>query len=234
MKLKEIMERITAKELVEFRKRTNLTKKNFGFKLKTRPPKIKSEKAVSGGGHYWVFSTSSIHNGVKYKNKELLIPKIEELQLKLENSTIRNSKNMYQRNLDILVRFMDLDIDSIVPNEFKLLPIQNTQRILRFSNIPVFVSPNFIYSFSKNEEKNRLGALWIVPKLNGYNREELGVFCEILYRYLIENYSKEFIVDKESCKVLDTYSGRIISYLDLENGEIPFLLDATINELIKI
>ena len=73
------MEKITVKELVEFREKTSdKSKRNFAQKLKLRKPKEKVDGKKDGGGNYWSISNSCIQNVFKDKNEDYYDSKIEK------------------------------------------------------------------------------------------------------------------------------------------------------------
>jgi len=103
------MQKITIKELVDFRRKTTESgRKSFAHKLKTRRGKEKSEEDEnSGGGDYWVTSTSCIYNVFKHDKSDFYENKIAELATKLGAADDKRIKSMHQRNIDILNNFKD-------------------------------------------------------------------------------------------------------------------------------
>ncbi|MGU9937940.1 hypothetical protein ACNFNZ_05090 [Empedobacter brevis] len=228
------MEKIRIKELIDFRNRSEKSRKTFAHKLKNRKPKEKSENDTEGGGDYWVTSTSCIYNVGKSGNKDLYGEKIDELHSKYENSEDKRIKTMYQRNIEILTSFIDFDLEDLKPKvECKFESIPKQLKVIQVDNFPIFVNPNLIFSF-ENKGKNEIGAIWLVPKLNGFNKTELGMFCEMLYRFLVKNYGSEYQISEEYCLVIDTFNAQKIDYFDLLKGNVPFLIDKTLKELKEL
>nr|BFF39375.1 hypothetical protein BACY1_11800 [Tenacibaculum mesophilum] len=226
-----IMEKIRVVELIDFRNKSDKRKKSFAFKLKNREAKIKTETKETGGGNYWVTSTSCIYNVFKYEKKELYDVKTEELFSKYNDSEDRRIKSMYQRNIDILNSFIDFDLENLKPNsEIKYEKIPKSYKVFRINELPIYVNPSVIYTF---EEKgiSKIGALWLVPKLYGFKKSELGMFCEILYSFLVRNYSDNYQISEEFSIVVDTFNAQEINYKELKEGEIPFLVNKTIDEI---
>lgn len=224
------MQKITIKELIDFRRRTDRTRKNFAYKLKTREAKEKTEDD-SGGGDYWVTSTSTIYNVLKYEDNDFYESKIEELNIKYDNTEDLRIKSMYQRNSNILNSFRDFDFnDSRPESDLKFEKVPKFYKILTIDSFPLYINPSLLFSYEKNG-KDELGALWLIPQLNGFTKSELGMFCEILYRFLIKNYSDKYQISEDFCIAIDTFNAQKITYNQLVSGEVPFLIDRTLVEI---
>lgn len=227
------MERITIKELVDFRKKADkFRRKAFAQKLKNRTAKEKKQDDEStGGGDYWITSTSCIYSVYKYENDRLYDSKIDELQQKKDDSDIKRTKDMYQRNIDILAAFKDFDFSDLKPNNIlKYEKVPKVIKVLTIDNFRLFVNPSLLFSFNING-KDEIGALWLIPKLNGFTKAELGMFCETLYKFLLKNYSDNFQISETYCVAVDTYGAQKVSYYDMLKNNIPFLIDKTLDEI---
>ena len=230
------MKKITVKELVEFkRKSSERTKKSFAFKLKNREVKNKIEsEEENGGGDYWITSTSCIYNVFKQNNDNFYDSKIDELHSKYENSEDKRTQSMYKRNIDILTGFKDFDFNEIKPStDLKFEKIPKSYKILTIKKFPLYLNPSILFSYIEDDKK-LLGALWLIPQLNGFKKSELGMFCEILYRFLIKNYSNNYQISEDFCIAVDTYNGQKVSYTELVKGYIPFLIDQTLDEIKEL
>ena len=228
------MEKIRIKEIVEFRRRSDKSKKSYAYKLKNRKTKEKIEGESEGGGDYWVTSTSSIYNVAKYGLKNIYEDKIDELYSKYAETHDKRIKTMYQRNIDILNSFKEMDLEEIMPDiECKFQAIPKQLKVIEINDFPIFVNPNLLFSFKYNG-KNQIGAIWLVPQLNGFNKNDLGIFCECLYKMLVKNYGLEYQISEKHCIVIDTFKAQIINYLDLKSGNIPFLLETTLKNLKEL
>lgn len=224
------MQKITIKELVEFRRKTDRTRKNFAYKLKTRPAKEKSLED-GGGGDYWITSTITICNVYKHNNTDFYDTKIDELFEKYDAIEDLRIKSMYQRNSNILLSFKDFDFSDSRPEtiqKFEKVPIFS--KIFTLDGFPLYLNPSLLFSYEKNG-KSELGALWLIPQLNGFKKSELGMFCEVLYRFLIRNYSDKYQISEDFCIVIDTYNAQKLNYRELLIGEFPFLIDNTLAEI---
>lgn len=226
------MQKITIKELVDFRRKsTDAGKKRFAYKLKNRKEKIKTELDDAGGGDYWVTSTSCIYNVFKHGKDHYYDVKINELQSKIAETKDSRIKSMYQRNLDILTSFKDFQLEDIRPAKIlKCETVQKVQKIYSIDNLPLYINPSLVFAHERNG-KNELGALWLIPQLNGFKKAELGMFCEILFRFLVKNYSNNYQISEDYCVVIDTYQAQKVVYPELTKGSIPFLIDSTLKEI---
>ncbi|QHL87940.1 hypothetical protein GU926_11055 [Nibribacter ruber] len=229
------MQKIAIKELVGFIRRSDRSRKNYAIKLKSREAKVKDETlSEEGGGDYWVTSTSCIYNVFKYDNDSLYDPKVDELRVKHENATDTRIKTMYQRNIDILSSFKEFEFAELKPSDdLKFEKVPKANKVLEVNGFPLFVNPSFLFSYERNG-KQELGALWLIPMLNGFKKYELGMFCEVLYRLLIENYAHKYQISPDFCIAVDTYSAQKIVYSELLTGSVPLLIDKTLKEIREL
>ena len=79
-----------------------------------------------------------------------------------------------------------------------------------------------------------MGAIWLMPQINGFKKPELGMFCEMLYRFLNENFAEHFQISTDYCIAVDTYNGQKITYSDLLSGDISHLVETTLEEINKL
>lgn len=220
------MEKLSIANLVDFHRKSDKSKITFANNLKVD---TKAEKG--SGGDYWIHSLSTIGKVFKENESDLFDAKIEILQGKKEVATAKISKDMFQRNIDILSGFKDFDYESIKPKE-KLIYYKKPEikSIVEIDGLPIQARPNHVFSYSNNEHEE-IGAVWFVAKLHGYSINELGMFTDILYRYLEKNYSKDFVINNFYCCAIDVSNGRRISYEEIRKGDVPVLLDRTIAEI---
>jgi|SRR5690606_17602360 len=224
------MEKIAITELVDFRERSDRAKKNLAYKLKHRKAKEKNNVGKAGGD-YWVTSTSCIRNVFKTNDKQLYTSKIEELHAKLEDAENKRTKSMYQRNIDILTRFNDFDLTDLKPSsDIRFEKIPTSYKVIVVDKFPLYVNPSIVYSF-KRKGKAELGALWLVSKITGFDKTELGMFNEMLYKFLINNFADNYQISEDYCCVVDTFNARSLTYKELLDHNIPFLIEATLKEI---
>lgn len=227
------MKKITIKELVTFRRKFDRTRKNFGYKLKSREEKIIIEENSEndGGGDYWITSTSCIYNVFKSSENELYDLKIKELRFKFENTEDKRTQSMYLRNIEILNSFKDFDFEDSKPLEnLKYHAVPKSYKVLMLDVFPLYVNPSLLFTYQR-DGKSEMGAIWFIPQLNGFKKSELGMFCEILYRFLVKNYESDYKISEEYCIAIDTYNAQKVSYTELLKGNIPFLINNTLDEI---
>lgn len=226
------MKKITVKKLIEFRKKTDRTKITFINNLKKDV--VKSDDVNSSSGDYWISCLSSIRNVFKNDNKDLLDDKINLLNTKINLSEIKRIKNQFQRNIDILNNFKDFDFKSLKPNtNLTFLKQLKKDSILDIGNIPIEAKPCHIFTFSI-DDKVQIGGIWFVAQLGGFNKSELAMFTDIIYRYLEKHYSKKFHINPNFCMAIDLFNGQQVNYSEIQNGTYKILIDSTIAEVRKI
>lgn len=227
------MHKITVNELIEFnRKPTDKGKKNFAYKLKTRLPKEKKElDEEGGGGDYWITSTSCIYNVIKKDDTGFYDKKLEDLSVKYEGTEKKGPKEMHRRNIEILTSFRDFNHMEVRPAKIlKFETVQTVHKVIFMDNFPLYVTPSILFAHERNG-KIELGGVWLVAKLNGFSKKELGMFCELLYKFLTRNYSDRYQISEDLCIAVDTYGAQKITYDELAKGKIPFTVQKTIDEI---
>jgi hypothetical protein len=224
------MEKVTVKKLIEFRGKNNRTKITFVNNLKKE--KMKSDD--SSGGDYWISCLSTIRNSFKFDNPELLEEKIGILIDKIKVSETKRIKDQFQRNIDIINNFKDYDLQHLKPNaDLTFLKQPKNQAILDINGLPIEAKPCHIFSFSENNSEE-IGGVWFVAQLKGFNKSELGMFADILYRYLYKYYSKYLYINPAYCIAVDLYNGQEVNFTEIQSGKIPILIDSTIDDLKKV
>lgn len=219
------MEKLSITKLIDFRGKSDKSKSTFVNNLKL------DKKADSSGGDYWVSSLSTISNVFKTDNPDLLDGKIEILLDKIEIAKAKITKTMFQRNIDILLGFKDFDFESLKPiEELKFYKKLESISIIDINGLPIQARPHHVFSYSKNEHEE-ICAVCFVTKLDGYKYGELGMFADILFRYLNKHYSKEYVVNPFYCVAVDVSNGRLVRYTDIQKGDVPILIDETIDEI---
>lgn len=227
------MKKISISNVVEFQRKSPKSQLNFlNNILKT---KSKSEQELDkGGGNYWVHSLSTISKTFINDDKELIIDKLDILNDKLESATAKISKNMYQRNIEILHNFEDFSFSDFKPKfELQYLLKSKDKSILTMKGIPIQVLPHHVFTYEENKIK-KIGAIWFVSKLEGYKTSELGIFAEALYKYLKLNYSNNYQVISKFCISVDVINLNNVSYDKIENNEIPSILNSTLESIREI
>ncbi|WP_299714277.1 hypothetical protein [uncultured Tenacibaculum sp.] len=225
------MKKITVKNLIEFRGKSQRSKITFVNNLKRE--KKKSEDS-SGGGDYWIICLSAIRNTFRSGNKDLLDNKIEEFNTKIQFTKDKRIINQYQRNIDILINFKEYDLESIQPtSELNFLKQTKAKSILDINGLPIEAKPCFIYTFSEKGSEE-IGGVWFIAKIKGFKKSELGMFTDILYRYLVEHYSDDYYVNPNYCIAVDLFNAQEVSYQSIEDKDISILIDSTLEDFKNV
>lgn len=221
------MKKISVKDLIEFRTRSDRGKKAFAESIKS----IKIEPSTEGGGDYWVTSLSAICNAFKGNDFTKVDEKIEELQEKLNNTTNKITKDMYQRNISNLQQYKTMNQVELRPLDILTMLKKSTgNQTLTIKGFQIQSKPSHIFSFGKKGEE-KIGAIWFTSKVGGYRSEEVGLFCELLHCFLEHNYSKKYQIEQDYCIAVDVVSGRAVKYSALGTGVPPQILAPTLDEL---
>lgn len=138
---------------------------------------------------------------------------------------------MYQRNIDILISFKDFNHTEVRPAKIlKFETVQKVQKVLSVDNLPLYINPSLVFSHERHG-KTEIGAIWLVPKLHGFKKVELGMFCELLHEFLTKNYSDNYQISDDLCIAIDTFGAQKVAYKDLLSGEVPFMIQKTVEEI---
>lgn len=224
------MKKLSIKNLVDFRGKSDRSKKNFVENIKF--PKI--EVPSEGGGDYWITSVSAVNNSYRSNDIEIVNEKIEELREKTRNTNQNIAKNMYQRNVAILQKYKSLDIKKLRPPEkVEFLKKSTANSVLTIKGLQIQTKPNHVFMYNKDGDEN-IGAIWFIAKLKGYRIEEVGLATELLYRYIKSNYSKKYQLNSKYCLALDVVNGNAVNYFQIENGDIPAILIPTIDDINRL
>jgi len=224
------MEKVRIIDLVKFRRKTERSKKTFANNLKS----WQKQKNDKSSGDYWISCLSTISNVFKFNNKALLKEKIDLLSSKIEATNDKRVKNRFQRNLDIVASFEDFDFEELKPEaELKFQNKPRKESILDIKDFPLQAKPDHVFTFSINGS-DEIGAIWFIAQIGGFDKVELGMFADIIYRYLEKNYSKDYFVNSTYCTAVDVFKGQKVCYKDIENGKIPVVIEQTIDEIKRI
>ena len=219
------MEKLTVKNLIEFRGKNDRTRITFVNNLKAE-----KQKSDDGGGYYWISCLWAIRNTFTSGDLNRLDEKIDLLNEKIKISSIKRIKDQFQRNIDIINNFKDYNFEHLKPtSDLTFLKQPTYQTILTIKNFPVEAKPCHVFSFSQNNSAE-IGGVWFVAQLKGFKKAELGMFSDILYRYLDKHYSKDFYVNPDYCIAVDLYNGQETNYTEIKNGNIPVLIDSTLDD----
>jgi hypothetical protein len=189
------------------------------------------EPPAKRGGDYWIISFSAICNSYRQNDLEIIDQKIKELKEKATNSPQTISKNMYQKNISNLQIYKSLDLKSLRPaGKLSFLKKSSGHSLLTIKGLEIQAKPSQIFTFGNKEVEN-IEAIWFVAKANVYRIEELGMFCEMLYRFLRSNHSKKYELVSRYAIAVDIVSGRSSNYADIEVGALSPLITPTLDEI---
>ncbi len=224
------MKKISVNGLVEFRKKSNRAKKTFVEKIKSNKVETPSES----GGNYWVSSLSAVCNSYKTGSFDTIDEKIDELQKKLDDTEATRTKNMYKRNISILQKYKSIDLKKLRPGgKLSFLKKSTGNPLLTIKGLQIEAKPSHIYTFGKKEEE-QIGAIWFIIKKDGYRIDEVGMFCDMLYRFLKHNYVKKYQLLLQNCLAVDILSSQVINYSEIEDGTVSQILNATLDEINRL
>lgn len=223
------MLQITSKEIIELTNKNSIkARRSYASKLKTKTP---NQTPKSSGGNYWTISTSSIYNTFKDGKDEYYDNKIFDVKSKIISSENQKIITMYQRNLSILMKFKDFNINQYRPNKIHCFQsLKKEQKILNVNEISIYINPNLVFCFEE-DGKIKIGGLLFTPNLTGYKKTQLGLFSEMLYKFLEQNYSNEYEISEDFCITIDTYNVQTMTYKELISGNIKPILNEIISEI---
>lgn len=221
------MKKISINNIIKFRNRNEKNRKAFIKSLEK-----KSEIKNDGGGNYWIRSLSALSSAVKSDDHEPIKEKIGEILELFSPDLTKQTKDMYERNLNILHNYEDYDFSNWLPQEFEILSKSNKNSIIYINKIPVQITPSQIFKFEKNEVEY-VGALWFVAKLDGYEIQELGMFAEALFIYLKNNFNQDYKISKKYSIVIDVLAKKDLSFQKVIKDEIPTILKSTLDSINK-
>lgn len=221
------MKKLTIKKIIEFKGKGDSAKKNFAAAIKLNKPEPKSES----GGDYWISAVSAIARAYKEKDPQVITQKIKEVEDKLEASKIPQTNARLKDNIDLLGKYQNFDFRKWAPPG-KLQLLKCHKAVLTIKELFVETLPNIVFSFGR--ENKEVGAIWLIAKKKGFKQEELGMFTDILARYLRSQHGKKHTPNPRYCLAVDVVNKYDVNYTQLQNAEIPYLLNKTIDEIKRL
>ncbi len=226
------MEKIKVKDLIDFRRGTDRQKDSIVKKIDKSAPEPKDD---NGGGDYWIRSLSALRRTYRENDKSYLNDKISRILADLKPDAIERTKNMYKRNIEILRSFLDFDLDELRPSfSCTLLGRVKKRDVLTFKGLPVEIPVHEIYSFKNAANIDCMGAVLFVAKLDGYTLDELGIFAQAVYNFMMKNFSDEYLISSPDIKIVDAITTKFVSHQMLIDGEIPPLYISTLEAIVKL
>lgn len=221
------MKKLSIKEIVAFREKSAKSKKTFVATLKLDKKEIKPD----GGGDYWVSCLSAISTGFKRNDIQPIADRREELVEKYRATDYKRTKIMYQRNIDILATYVNFDFKKWRPSKkVNFLKKHKDNFTLQIKGLEIQVTPHHVFTIEKGETVE-IGAIWFIAKLDGLKKEELGMFTDILYRYLKAHHSKDGVINPKYCIAVDIFKNKEVSYEEIEKRDVLPILNSTLDEI---
>jgi hypothetical protein len=223
------MKKLSVKDLVNFRQKSDRSKRTFIEKLKS----TKLDPPTEGGGDYWVTGLSAVRNSYKDNDITIIDEKIAELQAKWSATKFTITKNMYQKNITILQKYKSMDRKGLRPSsKLSFLKRSAGKPVLTIRGLEIETKASHVYTFGKKDEES-IGAIWFVAQKDGYRIDDVGLFCEMLNRFLRHNYAKKYELTSDYCIAVDMITGNRVNYAQIEDGDIPSVLIPTLDEINK-
>jgi hypothetical protein len=224
------MKVLSINKLVDYRKMSDRSKKNFVDNIKS----TKIEETTEGGGNYWVSCVSTASSSFRANDVSIIDEKIAELKQKASDTSFSITRTMYNRNIANLELIKTIDAKNLRPGaKLEFLKKSGTNPVLTVKGIQVKSNPNLIFTYNKNGI-DFVGSLWFIATLNGYKPEEQGMFCELLYRFLKSNYAKKYSIESRYCSIVDVSNGSKTNYSEIEKGKVPAILVPTLEEINRL
>lgn len=225
------MKKISINNIITFRKKPEKSQQAFLNSLKRKS--IIQETSEGSGGNYWVRSLSAMSNAFRDSNNKPIKDKISEILELFTPKLAKQTKDMYQRNLNILHNYEDFDFSKWLPEKINIVSKTNKKSIIYLNTVPVQITPSQIYTFDKDDKKY-VGAIWFVAKLEGYEDEELGMFAEALFIYLSNNFEEEYFISQENCLIVHVLDKKEVTYKMIVDEKIPSIFDSTLKAIKKL
>ncbi len=116
------------------------------------------------------------------------------------------------------------------PGKLAFLKKSTANHLLTIRGFQIKVEPSHIYIFGKKEEEE-VGAIWFVIKKGGFQIHELGMFCDMLYRFLKYNYSKKYQLSPKNCIAVDVFNKRPVNYTEIASGAVSPILNGILDDI---
>lgn len=188
---------------------------------------------VKGSRHYWHRSLTAIRKSFKHNDYQFLIDRIRLISDDLSKTTVRTTKIMYERNIQILRNFLEFDYTKLLPpHQVRFIPQTTEVSIISINGIQLKIYGDDLFSYESDSIKH-VGAVWFVASKDGYKNDELAIFVDALYRMLENNLSDNFKINPDFCLVVDTMKKNILSYSQIMTKPIKSKLDLIANKIFN-
>jgi hypothetical protein len=221
------MKVISVKDMVDFKRRSDRRKKTFVINMK----KTLETSSSNDGIDYWTSGVSAIISSFKKDSLQPLFDRKSELIKRYDSAIHKTSKIMYMQNIEIINTYSELNKENWRPTQkIKFESISSSNYIMKIEEINIKMKPSIVYTFNLSG-KDQIGGLWFVSQKDGFSKVELGMFCDVLNRYLNVNYSDRYVINNTYCTVVDVMKGNYINYQELEDGKVYEAFIPTIREI---
>lgn len=223
------MIKIGIKKIVEFNRDTDRSKASLI--RRTQKPK---ENKSDGGGNYWVRSLSAIVNACKENDNSYVSGKISEISELMVPDMLNKTKNMHNRNIQILHNFEDFDFEGLKPSvPITYLGGLRSNSTINTQGLLLQLIPSVVFSYKLGDALH-VGAVLFLAQLQGYSKQELELVCEALFRYLKVNYSEDHEIDRRYCRVVDVMEVKTVAHADINANKISKKLNETVKAILKL
>jgi len=221
------MKELPIKKLIEYNSYSDRRKATMLGNLQVESVFSKNSDARD----YWHRSLTAIRKSFRLNDYQLLIDRIESISDDLSETSVRKTKIMYERNIQILSNFLEFNYTRLVPpHKVSFIPQKAEMSIISVSGIQLKIYGDDLFSYENNGVKH-VGAVWFVASKNGYSNDELAIFVDALYRMLDNNLSDDYIVNTDYCLVVDAMKKNVLSYSQIMDKPTKSKLDLIVSEM---
>jgi hypothetical protein len=219
------MKELSIKNIIDYYGKSDRSRFTFLNKLNVDSFVNKSAR------NYWHRSLTAISQAFKKNSNQIIIDRIEAISTDNVSTTIRQTKLMYERNIQILNNFKDFDFSFWKPlGKLDFLSQSEGLYTININGLQIKIFGDDLFYYKINDIKY-IGGIWFVAKKNGFANEELVLFTDALYRLLKYNFSEEYEIDTSHCMAVDVVKVNAINYTQILNNEKSSKLDSLIEGL---
>ena len=221
------MKTISINDLVDFKRKSDRSKKTFITNLKKDEGKLDPESGMD----YWSSGVSAISKSFKGNSLQPLFYKKKELIKKYETALHRKTKIMHIRNIEIINTYSQMNSKHWKPDKnVKFEAVSRSNFIMNIEGINIKMRPSVIFTFNLSDTY-QVGGVWFVSQKDGFEKNELCMFCDVLYKYLKINYSEKYEISNSYCTAVDVLKGYDINYQELIKNSMESILHSNIEEM---
>jgi hypothetical protein len=109
----------------------------------------------------------------------------------------------------------------------------NENSIVELYGLKILAKPQHIFTFHKDGIQ-QIAGIWFTAQKDGYRTEELGMFCELLFRYLEDTKADDSEINPDFGIALDVFNNIEIRYSQMQGSRFEGLLNSTVEEMNRI